>query len=133
MPYFSVLSINEHVEGNINVLDNKVYIIYDPTDEQYFCYGSRNNGKDKYVDYSMIYNFGQIESLVYLLYFAMNKFDEKITVELYSVFIEEDEYDNLEYKWFHRTLDRYFELSAYDKEDMSIDYMSGLLNMLVTG
>ena len=133
MPYFSVLCIKEHVEGNERVLDNKVYIIYDPREEQYFCYGSRNNGRDNYIKYSMVYNFGQIDSLVYLLFFAMNKFDHPITVELYSTFIEEDEYDKLDYNWFNTTLDKYFEVSAYDKAEMSIDYMTSLVNMLVTG
>lgn len=133
MPYFFVLCIKEHVENKPNILDNKVYIIYDPTDEQYFCYGSRNNGNDVYEKYSMTYNFGQVDSLVYLLFFAMNKFDSKITVELYSLFIEEDDYDSLDYYWFYNTIDKHFEMSAYDKEDMSIDYMSALLNMLVTG
>ena len=131
MPDFIILCIKEHVEKNDSKMDNKLYILYDPSEEKFFCYGSRQNGNDDYEPYSFSYTYSQSDSLVKLLFLAMNKFDTSVTIEISFCSIDKSEYDDLDFEWFSDRLTKYNELSAYDMADMSIEYMGTLLDMLI--
>ena len=68
-----MLHIQEHVYDDIKNIDHRICILYDPTEETFFYYGSRNNkGQTKYVDYYGEYQKDRKDCLLNFLKFIFH-------------------------------------------------------------
>jgi hypothetical protein len=132
MERFQVLFIKEHVHNEVNRLDHRICILYDPTEEKFFYYGSRNNNaQNMYVDYEGYYSYDQLDSFVLFLRFIMSEFDEVLTTELHYVKIPPHQYTGLTYtrlldKMSNKTL-----MAAYDRNKENRYSIELYLKMLV--
>jgi len=129
---FKVLHIKEHVYDDVSKIDNRLCIIYDPKEENFFYYGTRNNlGQIKYANYDGYYSADKRESLVNFLAFIFGDNKEVFTTELHALNILDNEYTGLNYnklsiKMSNRTL-----LSAYDEKRESRTTFLEYLDFLV--
>ena len=129
---FKVLSILEHVHANVEKLDNRVCILFDPKEDNFFYYGTRNNtGQVKYANYQGYYSSFKQKSLVNFLSFIFGNNKEVFTTELHELNILDSEYNELNYtkitnKMSNRTL-----LAAYDRKSETFMTFSEYLDFLV--
>ena len=132
MTAFQVLIIKEHVEGDIQRLDNRLCILYDHDEGQYYFYGTRNNdGKTSYNDYSGSYAYYQKKGFCNFLDFLLGKYDEVLTTEVHVLDIQEKDYANLSWEYFLQRLNVNTLLSAYDVKKESRKSINNYLEMLV--
>ena len=133
MPYFQVLLLKEHVYGNTKQLDNRIFFLYDPTDENFYYYGGRNdNGQSKYVEYSGTYHISRFDALLEFISFTCNKFSEVFTTELHYIKIDHKEYAGLtQGRLMHQLAGNHTLVTAYDQSLETRDTIAGYLDMLV--
>lgn len=132
MNYFQILFLKEHVKGKVSKLDHRTFILYDPNEETFYYYGSRNNDSElKYVDYGGSYAYYQKESLLSMIQFSMGNFEEVITTELHFLNIEEYEFSSLNYTYIINRLSNKTLMSAYDAQNESRDSIREYLDMIV--
>lgn len=114
MPCFKVLHIIELNEDNKK--DMQMYILWDIEEQKFFYYGTRNNDSDliQYNEYSGNYDNYQINNFVSFLDYIMDPKSDK-TTELYDIFIDENEYNELSYFDIKQKCKNLNLLSAYDK------------------
>uniref|UniRef100_A0A6C0I1Z6 Uncharacterized protein n=1 Tax=viral metagenome TaxID=1070528 RepID=A0A6C0I1Z6_9ZZZZ len=114
MPCFKVLHIIELNEDNKK--DMQMYILWDIEEQKFFYYGTRNNECDliQYNEYSGNYDNYQINNFVSFLDYIMDPKSDK-TTELYDIFIDENEYNELSYFDIKQKCKNLNLLSAYDK------------------
>jgi len=129
---FKVLSITEHVHGNVEKLDNRVCILYDPKEGNYFYYGTRNNlGQVKYANFEGFYSGYKRESFVNFLAFIFGNNKEVFTTELHELNILDSEYNGLNYMKLSNKMSNKTLLAAYDRKSESRENFSEYLDFLV--
>jgi uncharacterized protein YbcV (DUF1398 family) len=129
---FKVLSITEHVHGNVEKLDNRVCIFFDPKEDNFFYYGTRNNmGQVKYVNYNGYYSSFKKESLVNFLDFIFGGNKEVFTTELHELDIFDSEYNGLNYMKLMIKMSNKTILVAYDKKSETKKSFSEYLDFLI--
>jgi uncharacterized protein YbcV (DUF1398 family) len=128
---FKVLSITEHVHGNVEKLDNRICILYDPKEGNYFYYGTRNNlGQVKYVNFEGFYSEYKRESFVNFLSFIFGGNKEVFTTELHELNILDSEYNGLNYMKLSNKMSNKTLLTAYDRKSESRENFSEYLDFL---
>jgi uncharacterized protein YbcV (DUF1398 family) len=129
---FRVLSITEHVHGDVEKLDNRICILYDPKENNFFYYGTRNNlGQVKYVNYDGFYSQHKRESLVNFLSFIFGDNKEVFTTELHVLNILDSEYNTLNYMKIANKMSSKTLLVAYDRKSETRESFSKYLDFLV--
>ena len=129
---FRVLSILEHVHSDVEKLDNRICVLYDPKEGNFFYYGTRNNlGQIKYTNYDGFYSEYKRESLVNFLSFIFGNNKEVFTTELHYVNIPDSEYNGLNYNKLMLKMSSKTLLSAYDLKRETRDSFSEYLDFLV--
>jgi hypothetical protein len=129
---FKVLSILEHVHENVNNLDNRVCILFDPKEDNFFYYGTRNNvGQVKYANYSGYYSSFKQQSLVNFLSFIFGNNKEVFTTELHELNILDNEYNELNYTKITNKMSNKTLLAAYDRKSETFMTFSEYLDFLV--
>jgi hypothetical protein len=133
MPLFNIFHITEHVFGSFSETDNKIIILYDESDGNYYYYGTRNNkNQNKYIMFSGKYHYTKLNDFVQFLEFLMNGFISHLTTELHQIYIDTYQYDTLNYNILNSKLSTSTELSAYDKKKESYDNIYNYLRTLIT-
>jgi hypothetical protein len=128
---FKVLSILEHVHENVNNLDNRVCILFDPKEDNFFYYGTRNNvGQVKYVNYNGYYSSFKKDSFVNFLAFIFGNNKEVFTTELHELNILDGEYNGLNYTKITNKMSSKTLLAAYDRKSESKSSFSEYLDFL---
>jgi len=116
MPKFSVLYLVENVSKDET--DNRIFILYDSTDQHYYYYGTRNRATiDKYNEYSGKYHEDKLKTLVGFLRNTNDLFRNKMNNELHFVEINEEEYDELTFMKLYKKISNYTEIFAYENAD----------------
>ncbi len=129
---FKVLSILEHVHANVEKLDNRVCILFDPKEDNFFYYGTRNNvGQVKYANYSGYYSSFKQQSLVNFLSFIFGNNKEVFTTELHELNILDSEYNELNYTKITNKMSNKTLLAAYDRKSETFMTFSEYLDFLV--
>jgi uncharacterized protein YbcV (DUF1398 family) len=129
---FKVLSILEHVHENVENLDNRICILFDPKEDNFFYYGTRNNvGQVKYVNYNGYYSSFKKESLVNFLDFIFGGNKEVFTTELHELNIFDSEYNGLNYMKIANKMSNKTLLVAYDKKSETKESFSEYLDFLM--
>jgi hypothetical protein len=129
---FKVLSILEHVHANVEKLDNRVCILFDPKEDNFFYYGTRNNvGQVKYANYSGYYSSFKQQSLVNFLSFIFGNNKEVFTTELHELNILDNEYNELNYTKITNKMSNKTLLAAYDRKSETFMTFSEYLDFLV--
>jgi len=132
MQYFQILFLKEHIKGKVSKLDHRTFVLYDPNEETFYYYGSRNDdGYLKYVDYGGSYSYRQKESLLSMIQYNMGNFEEVITTELHFLNIEEYEYSSLNYTYIIDRLSNKTLMAAYDRQNENRDSIRAYLDILV--
>lgn len=130
---FRVLVLKEHVSGEIHKIDSQILILYDPSEESFFYYGTRKrNALDMHITYNGFYNYTRINALANTLMYSLNNLDEVITHEMHNVHISKDEYYKLDFHTLFEKISRKTEIAAYDRININKDKLIELLDVLIT-
>jgi hypothetical protein len=133
MPLFNIFYITEYVGGSFSETDNKIIILYDESDGNYYYYGTRNHkNQNKYIMFSGKYYYTKLNEFVQFLEFLMDGFISHLTIELHQIYIDTYQYDILNYNVLKSKLSTSTELSAYDKKKESYDNIYNYLHTLIT-
>jgi hypothetical protein len=133
MPIFHVLLLKEHVNGEVERLDNKIFILYDTEEETFYYYGTRNDKENnKYVNYTGSYSYHQKKGFVSFLQYVMGNFEEVITSELHYLKIESYEYPDLDFEYIMNKTRTKTLMSAYDLQTETRKSIKRYVNMLVS-
>jgi len=129
MPKFSVIYLVENVSKDET--DNRMFILYDSTDYNYYYYGTRSrNSIDKYREYSGKYAEYNHNSFIVFLKHVNDLFRNKIDTELHFIDIDEDEYDNLTFMKLFEKINYYTEIFAYENVVETEETISEKLKMI---
>ena len=135
MPSFTVLLIKEHVQDDIELLDNRIIILYDKNEGLFYYYGTRNREDEtKYIDYNGIYSYYQGNAFVNFLVYLLGNLNEVLTTELHQIDINKNEYDSLDFNELNEKISitsRKTLLSAYDRSNENETTIRNYLDMLV--
>jgi len=122
--------LKEHISRDS--VDTQLFILYDPSVETYFYYGTRNhNGSNDYVNYEGEFHYSRFTTLINMVEYIFDRFSSEVTHEFHSIPIEYDEYDSLNFFKLSKKISKKTEIAAYDKLPMTKDRMIELLDMLV--
>ena len=124
--------LKEHISGESNKIDSQVVILYDPSIETFFYYGTRNHdGSVDYVNYQGEFHYSRFDTLINMIEYIFDKFCSPVTHELHDIPIEYDEYDFLNFFKLSKKISKKTEIAAYDKLLVTKEHISELLDMLV--
>jgi hypothetical protein len=130
---FKVLFFKEHVTGEPNIIDSQVIILYDPTVETFFYYGTRKLKKNnEFVTYKGEFHYTRMYTLANLLKYTFGAFCGVVTHELHYIHISEDEYFDLDFHILREKISRSTEISAYDRSSIDIHKLGEMLDMLIS-
>lgn len=121
MPRHNILYLVEYDKPDFIKTDNRIIILYDESDETYYCYGTRRRSKHdspnnhRFIDYQVSFHSDKITTLVKWLSLLNNNFNSVYTVEMHQLTIEDDAYSTIDFSVLKSTMNRYTELFAYDK------------------
>jgi hypothetical protein len=133
MPVFNIFYITEHVSHNNPGTDNRIIVLYDEFNGNYYYYGTRNReNQEKYIQYSGKYHYTKLADLVQFMDILVDGFLSRLTTELHQISISETEYDRLNFNVLKSKLNNSTLLSAYDNKIESYDNMYNYLQSLVT-
>jgi hypothetical protein len=131
MPCHNVLYLTEYDVINKytdykpkHMSDSRLIIIYDESEDKYYCFGTRRrltDNHDKYGSFKLAFSADNTPTLTNWVSLLNNKFRSKYTVEQHQIVLESDEYDGLDFESVFKKISKYTELFAYDK----IDYTAG--------
>jgi len=95
--------------------DSRLIIIYDETDEIYYCFGTRSRHiNDNYQTFTLAFPADNTTALTKWVSLLNNKFASKYTVEQHQIVLEKEEYEGLDFDGMYNRLSKYTELFAYD-------------------
>lgn len=103
--------------------DSELIILYDETEENYYCYGTRRPMKlsnDENVSYEYVYDYSRLKSLVSLIMLLtnmtnmINNGNNIYNLEIHHISICECESENLDYNYLFSKFSKNNELIAYD-------------------
>jgi hypothetical protein len=127
------LFLKEHVSGESSKIDTQIFIMYDPSVETYFYYGTRNyDNNSDYVTYQGEFHYSRFDSLVNMLEYIFDGFCEVVTHELHDIPIRDREYDSLNFNRLSKKISRKTELAAYDKKNIMKEDVANFLDILVS-
>ena len=130
---FKTLFLKEHVSRESDIIDSQIFIIYDPSVETYFYYGTRNTTvKNNYVTYQGEFHYNRFDSLVNMIEYIFDGFCEVVTHELHDIPIKSSECDSLDFSKLSKKISRKTEMAAYDRNTVTKERISELLDMLVS-
>jgi hypothetical protein len=133
MPLFNILYIIEHVTYGNPGTDNRIIILYDELDGNYYYYGTRNREKqEKYINYSGKFHHTKLNEFVQFIDMLVDGFASHLTTELHQIFINTYDYDMLNFNVIKSKLTDSTILTAYDKKRESFIKMYNYLETLVT-
>jgi hypothetical protein len=119
--------------GNIYNIDSHIIVLYDPEEESFFYYGTRQRHVgDKYVTYSGAYHYTRGNALVNFLKQILNGFQEVITYEFHDVYIQQSEYRTLDFFKLREKISKQTEIAAYDKFKINSKNITEWLDLLLT-
>jgi len=125
--------LKEHVSGESSKIDTQIFIMYDPSVETYFYYGTRNyDNNSDYVTYQGEFHYSRFDSLVNMLEYIFDGFCEVVTHELHDIPIRDREYDSLNFNRLSKKISRKTELAAYDKKNIMKEDVANFLDILVS-
>lgn len=133
MPQFKVLHIIE-IDESDNKTDHQLFVLYDINDGRYYYFGTRNRDFEKsmkHAVYSGNYAYENFEQFVGFLDYIMEKMDVK-TTELYDIYIDESEYEDLNYYDIRKKCNDSNILGAYDRMKPNSKIFKQNLKMLVS-
>jgi len=120
------------------VSDSRLIIIFDESEDKYYCFGTRRrvtDKHDKYGSYKLAFSADNTPTITKWVSRLNDKFTSKYTIEQHQIVLEEDEYAGLEFEDVFKKLGKYTELFAYDKIDYTegdfmeqLDMLTGLAN-----
>jgi hypothetical protein len=128
---FQALYLKEHVSQETDKIDTQMIIIYDPIEETFFYYATRQKTVgDDYVMYHGLYHYTRMAAFLKFLNCVFNSYMEVVSFELHTVSINENEYSTLNfYNLLNKIKNRNTEIVAYDKiSDIKIN---DLIDMLI--
>ena len=149
MPAYNVLYIIEHEFNEANnysnsKTDNRLVVIFDESEDTYYCYGTRERLNEtkkytksytQYKEYKASYPYDKITTLANWISLLNNNFASRYTIEMHQVDIDEDENSSLTFNTIYSKLSRYNELFAYDKISETegafiekLDMLSSIIN-----
>jgi hypothetical protein len=133
MPVFNIFYITEHVKNDIPGTDNKFIILYDEVDGNYYYYGTRNReNQHKYIQYSGKYHYTKLNDFVQFIDILVDGFLSRLTTEIHQIYIDENEYDRLNFNVLTSKLNTSTLLAAYDQKIESYNNFYNYLQTLVT-
>ena len=133
MPVFNIFYIIEHVKNDIPGTDNKFFILYDEDDGNYYYYGTRNReNQQKYIQYAGTYHHTKLNEFVQFIDILVDGFRSRLTIELHQIYIDENDYDRLNFNVFKKNLNNSTLLAAYDEKKESYNSVYTYLQTLVT-
>ena len=106
------------------ISDNRLIIIFDESEDVYYCFGTRRrltDKHDKYGSYKLAFPLDNTPALTTWVSRLNNRFNSKYTIEQHQIVLEKDEYAGLEFEDVFNKLSKYTELFAYDK----VNYTEG--------
>ena len=137
MPRHNILYLIEHDNiSDINKTDSRIVIIYDESNETYYCYGTRRREKNggsknhRYIDFQIAFPAYRIINLAQWLRLMNNNFCDRYTVEMHQIGLDEDNYDGLDFTQLKEYIKRYTEIFAYDKIEMTEESILEKLDIL---
>ena len=128
---FQALYLKEHVSQETDKIDTQMIILYDPIEETFFYYATRQKTVgDGYIMYNGIYHYTRMPAFLKFLNCVFNSYMEVVSFELHTVSINENEYSTLNfYNLLNKIKNRNTEIVAYDKiSDININ---DLIDMLI--
>ena len=121
MPRHNILYLVEHNIDDTKNTDNRLIVLYDESNETYYCYGTRKRVKngglnnEKYIDYKISFSVEKVELLLKWIGLINNNFFDLYTVEMHQITMDEGEYSDLDFTSVNKNISRYSEIFAYDK------------------
>lgn len=126
-----ILCIEEHDnKENFDSIDNRIFIGYDITDNDYYVRGKRQDStRCEYVPYA--FHCDSANELYDFIEFVTGGILDNISIILYNYNnISNELSDDLTYDFFEDQMDSSYEIVAYDRVTLNRDLMVKNLNML---
>ena len=129
---YITLYLEEKMDEDI---DTRMFIIYDDDEEMFYLYGTRTpvlNSLNEYVNYRYNYSASRINALTELISFITNKLHNPFTIGLYNMVIDNEDINDLDFKYLNSQLERYNEIVCYDNNILDKHELKRVLNMLIS-
>jgi hypothetical protein len=130
---YTVLHLIEFDEYNQK--DSEFIILFDESEQNYYCYGTRKKIRNSYqkLDYEYNYDYSRLNSLISFIRIATNNFNNtKYTIELNNINIYDYELDSINFDYLLKKFNTHNEIVAYENQKLNKKKLKKILKTLTS-